>query len=190
MLRFRNDNVMFNIKKSFDKNIKREYNKNVKYRKSLFLYYLGGNFMKKSSLLKTIVVIGLSLLLIVNVVSVVSAADEDTFGWEVPTTTNTTNTTTDTSSNTVDSVSSNTVDTTNSITTNTSTTTDISNTSISTENVTTTFNTSTNIEDNETNEVNSLAYTGIENNSVLVVVILVGAIVAGYSLKKVKEYNI
>ena len=71
-----------------------------------------------------------------------------------------------------------------------STTTDISNTSISTENVTTTFNTSTNIEDNETNEVNSLAYTGIENNSVLVVVILVGAIVAGYSLKKVKEYNI
>ena len=149
--------------------------------------------MKKSSLLKTIVVIGLSLLLIVNVVSVVSAADEDTFGWEVPTTTNTTNTTnttTDTSSNTVDSVTSNTMDTTNSITTNTSTTTDISNTSISTENVTTTFNTSTNIEDNETNEVNSLAYTGIENNSVLVVVILVGAIVAGYSLKKVKEYNI
>lgn len=148
--------------------------------------------MKKSSLLKTIVVIGLSLLLIVNVVSVVSAADEDTFGWEVPTTntTNTTNTTTDTSSNTVDNVTSNTMDTTNSITTNTSTTTDISNTSISTENVTTTFNTSTNIEDNETNEVNSLAYTGIENNSVLVVVILVGAIVAGYSLKKVKEYNI
>lgn len=145
--------------------------------------------MKKSSLLKTIVVIGLSLLLIVNVVSVVSAADEDTFGWEVPTTTNTTNTT-NTSSNTVDSVTSNTMDTTNSITTNTSTTTDISNTSISTENVTTTLNTSTNIEDNETNEVNSLAYTGIENNSVLVVVILVGAIVAGYSLKKVKEYNI
>ena len=56
-----------------------------------------------------------------------------------------------------------------------------------TENTTTTINTTSNEEENE---VNNLAYTGIEDNSMLVVVILVGAIVAGYSLKKVREYNI
>ena len=68
--------------------------------------------------------------------------------------------------------------------TNSITTTNTS--SIITENATTTLNTSTNESENE---VNSLAYTGVENNSILVVVILIGAIVAGYSLKKVKEYN-
>ena len=142
--------------------------------------------MKKSSLLKSVVVIGLSLLLVANLASVVFA-DDATFGWDDPTITNqaTTNTSSTNTSNT-NTLNTNTssIDNTNSIATNSITTTNTS--SIITENATTTLNTSTNESENE---VNSLAYTGVENNSVLVVVILIGAIVAGYSLKKVKEYN-
>ena len=141
--------------------------------------------MKKSSLLKLVVVIALSLLLVASLVSVVFA-DDATFGWDDPTITNTSSTnTSNTSTSSTNTSNTNTINNTSSITTN-SITTNTSNTSISTENATTTLNTSTN--DSE-NEVNSLAYTGVENNSFLVVVILLGAIVAGYSLKKVKEYN-
>lgn len=150
--------------------------------------------MNKTKLLKVVVVIGLSLLLVANLASVVFA-DDATYGWDDPTATSTqTNTTSNTTSNTATSNTySNTASTTNSLTTNITTettgstsNTNTSNTSISTGNATTTLNTST----NETSkEVNSLAYTGVESNSVLVVVILIGAIVAGYSLKKVKEYN-
>ena len=140
--------------------------------------------MKKTSLLKVVVVIGLSLLLVANLVSVVFADD---LNWDDPTTTNSaantatntaTGTNTSNTSTTTNSIS--TPETTNSITTNTS------NNSSFSGNATTTLNTSTN--DTE-NEVNNLAYTGIENNSMLLVVILIGAIVAGYSFKKIKEYN-
>ena len=141
--------------------------------------------MKKSSLLKSVVVIGLSLLLVVNLASVVFA-DDATFGWDDPTITNeaAANTSaTNTSTNTTNTATTNT--STNTTTTNI--TTNTSNTSISTGNAITTLNTTSTNESE--NEVNSLAYTGIENNSFLVVVILVGAMIAGYSLKKVKEYN-
>ena len=134
--------------------------------------------MKKTSLLKVVVVIGLSLLLVANLVSVVLADD---LNWDDPITSNTatgTNTNTSNTSTTTNSIS--TPETTNSITTNTS-----GNTSYS-GSTTTTLNTSTN--DTE-NEVNKLAYTGIENNSMLVVVILIGVIAAGYSFKKIREYN-
>ena len=139
--------------------------------------------MKKSSLLKSVVVIALSILLVANLVSVVFA-DDDTFGWDDPTITNSSNTN---ESNTIDntnSITTNSITTTN--TTNTINTFNTTNTSISTENATTILNTSTNESENE---VNSLAYTGVENNSALVVVILIGAIVAGYSLKKIRDYN-
>ncbi len=153
--------------------------------------------MKKSSLLKTIVVIGLSLILVANLVSVVRAADDNSFSdWTNPTVTENTTTTTPTTTTTTDNTVSNTVNnttvtsnTTNSISTDITTNTSSSgttNSTITTGNATTTLNTSTN---NSENEVNTLAYTGIENNSLLVVVILVGAIVAGYSFKKVREYN-
>ena len=141
--------------------------------------------MKKSNLLKSVVVIGLSLLLIVNLASVV-LADDATYGWDDPTITNqaTTNTAT-TNTAATNTAATNTTDTTNFTTPDL--TTNTSNTSLSTGNATTTLNTTST---NETeNEVNSLAYTGIENNSFLVVIILIGAIIAGYSLKKVKEYN-
>ena len=118
--------------------------------------------MKKTSLLKIVVVMGLSLLLVANLVSVVFADDVN---WDDPITPSNTSTT-------------KTPETTNSITTNTSGNTSYSGSTI------TTLNTSTN--DTE-NEVNNLAYTGIENNSMLVVVILIGAIVAGYSFKKIKK---
>ncbi len=147
--------------------------------------------MSKSNLLKVVVVIGLSLLLVANLASVV-LADDATYGWDDPTATTTQTNTTNTTTNTAtgNTTYSNTASTTNSSTTNITTATTGStsntNTSISTGNATTTLNTSTN---ETSNEVNSLAYTGVESNSVLVVVILVGAIIAGYSLKKVKEYN-
>lgn len=150
--------------------------------------------MNKTKLLKVVVVIGLSLLLVANLASIVFA-DDATYGWDDPTATSTqANTTSNTTSNTATSNTySNTASTTNSLTTNITTettgstsNTNTSNTSISTGNATTTLNTSTN---ETSNEVNSLAYTGVESNSVLVVIILIGAIVAGYSLKKVKEYN-
>ena len=142
--------------------------------------------MKKSSVLKVLVVVGLSMVLIANLVSVVFADDNTSFGWDDPlineTTTNTANTNLTTTNTATTNTVTNTTDNTNSITTNITT----PDTLISTGNATTTLNTSTNESENE---VNSLAYTGVENNSALVVVILLGAIVAGYSLKKVKEYN-
>ena len=140
--------------------------------------------MKKTSLLKVVVVIGLSLLLVANLVSVVFADDSDWIDPVAPNTTNNTTSNTSTNSNTNNnSTITNSITTPepiNSITTNTS-----NNTSYS-GGTTTTLNTSTN--DTE-NEVNNLAYTGIENNSMLVVVILIGVIVAAYSFKKIKEYN-
>lgn len=140
--------------------------------------------MKKTSLLKVVVVIGLSLLLVANLVSVVFADDSDWIDPVAPNTTNNTTSNTSTNSNTSNnSTITNSITTPepiNSITTNTS-----NNTSYS-GGTTTTLNTSTN--DTE-NEVNNLAYTGIENNSMLVVVILIGVIAAGYSFKKIKEYN-
>ena len=146
--------------------------------------------MKKSNLLKLIVVIGLSLVLAFSLVSVVKADDTSEFsGWteaDPVNTANTTNTTSvDNTTNTVNTANTtNTVETTN-ITTDTAN--EFNYSTITTENTTTTINTTSNEEENE---VNNLAYTGIEDNSMLVVVILVGAIVAGYSLKKVREYNI
>ena len=148
--------------------------------------------MKKSSLLKIIVVIGLSIILAFNLVSVVRADDNDFSGWTdpEPNTANTTNTTdtSNTAGTTNTTGTTNTVDTSSSFTTNVTTDTSSDyNSTISTGNATTTINSTTS---DDENEVNNLAYTGIENNSILVVVILVGAIIAGYSLKKVKEYNI
>ena len=145
--------------------------------------------MKKSSLLKIIVVIGLSIVLAFNLVSVVRADDNDFSGWTDPDTNATTQTNTADTANTTNTTGvTNTVDTSTTFTTNVTTDTSSDyNSTISTGNATTTINSTTS---DDENEVNNLAYTGIENNSILVVVILVGAIIAGYSLKKVKEYNI
>ena len=140
--------------------------------------------MNKTKLLKLIVVIGLSLLLVANLASVVFA-DDATYGWDDPTASSTGSSS---STGNTSGTTGNTGNTAGTASTNISTgsTSNVSNSSISTGTATTTLNTSS---DNSNNSVNTLAYTGAESNSVLVVVILVGAIVAGYSLKKVKEYN-
>lgn len=144
--------------------------------------------MKKSSLLRVLVVVGVSALLIANLLSVVSATD-DFSNWEGP---NVVNTAADnTSTNSSDVSTTNTVrnDTsTNSVDITTVDTSNTNNSSISTGSATTTLNTSTD-NTNEKNEVNSLAYTGIEDTNILAVVIILGAIIAGYSLKKVRDYN-
>ena len=146
--------------------------------------------MKKSSVLKVLVVIGLSMILIANLVSVVSA-DDAFSGWTNPTTT-TNNTTqagnTTTAGNTVagNTVAGNTISTGNAVTTgNTISTGNTANTTISTGNVTTNLNTT----NTNNTSVNSLAYTGVENTSVLAVVMVLGVIVAAYSFKKIREYN-
>lgn len=134
--------------------------------------------MRKSSLLKSLVVVVLSIVLVANLTSIVFADDNvNTDGWDsVDLTLINTNNATDTSTNT---------------STNTSTSTSTTNTPLNTNtgSATTTLNTSSS--DNTNNSsVNSLAYTGIEDNSVLAVVIVLGVIVAAYSFKKLKEYNV
>ena len=160
--------------------------------------------MIKSNLLKVVLVIVLSVLLIANLASVVFAAD-DSFAsaWEdnaetpvvtsagtdstgTTTGTDSTGTTTGTDS-TGTTTSTGTTDTTGTISGTDTTSTDTSS-SISTGSATTTLSTNED-EDENKNEVHSLAYTGIEDNKILPVVIVFGAIVAGYSLKKVREYN-
>lgn len=161
--------------------------------------------MKKSGLLKVVLVIVLSLLMVANITSVVFAAD-DFSGWDDPTaggssSTGTTGSTTDgttaTGTGTTDGTTTGTTTTgTTDGTTATTTTTDSSSTStdtsssssLSTGSATTTLDTNENENQNQ-NEVNSLAYTGVENTNVLAIVILIGAIVAGYSLRKLREYN-
>lgn len=141
--------------------------------------------MKKSSVLKVLVVIGLSMILIANLVSVVSA-DDAFSGWTNPTTT--TNNTTQAGNTTTagNTVAGNTISTGNAVTTgNTISTGNTANTTISTGNVTTNLNTT----NTNNTSVNSLAYTGVENTSVLAVVMVLGVIVAAYSFKKIREYN-
>ena len=165
--------------------------------------------MSKTNLLKVVLVVILSILLIANLNLVVFAADDSfSSAWEenaeTPTqqtgndstgTTTTTTTTDTTGTSTSTDVTG--TSTTSTDTTGTSTSTDATGTSatdtdttssISTGSATTTLSTNED-EDENKNEVNSLAYTGIEDNKVLPVVIVMGAIVAGYSLRKVREYN-
>ncbi len=139
--------------------------------------------MKKISLLKGLVAIVLSLVLVVSLSSFVFADDNsfDVDGWDTPATTNnaidngTTNDATNTGSDTA------TNDWASPIETNTNTSTNTN-----TGSATTTLDTN---DTNEDNEVNSLAYTGIEDTNFLAIFVVLSVIVAAYSFKKVKEYN-
>lgn len=154
--------------------------------------------MNKNGLLKSILGIIISVLLIASLTSVVFAADDLSDAWEdtgtsVPdTTTSQTTGSTDTTTTGIETSgtsTSGTSSTTGIETTGTSTTTSSDTTSsISTGSATTTLSTNED-EDKSEDEVNSLAYTGIEDNYVLPGVIIIGAIVAGYSLKKLRDYN-
>ena len=127
--------------------------------------------MNKSSVLKVLVVVGLSMVLIASLVSVVSA-DDAFSGW-----TNAAESGNNTAPAGNSIVSGNSISTGN---------TNVASNSISTGNVTTNLNTNTNTNNSS---VNNLAYTGVENTSVLTVVMLLGVIVAVYSFKKIREYN-
>ena len=127
--------------------------------------------MNKSSVLKVLVVVGLSMVLIASLVSVVSA-DDAFSGW-----------TNAAESGNNTAPAGNSIASGNSISTGN---TNVASNSISTGNVTTNLNTNTNTNNSS---VNNLAYTGVENTSVLTVVMLLGVIVAVYSFKKIREYN-
>ena len=170
--------------------------------------------MRKVSLSKVLLVIVLSILLVINITSVAFA--DDFSGWDensvttpstgdsstastgdaststggdtTASTTSTGDTTGGTSTTTGSSFES--PSTTSSTDESTTTSESTTGSSLSTGSATTTLNTNDDDDDNTENEVNSLAYTGIEDNKVLPVVIVIGAIVAGYSLRKVREYNI
>ena len=135
--------------------------------------------MKKSELLRVFVVIILSAVLVTSLTTRVFADDNTDFGdWGSPVVTpgdNTGNT-----------------DNTNVENTN------ISNTNVNNTNVggsgstTTTLNTNVQNEANNTNtdeDKNSLAYTGVADNSALAVMIVLGVIATIYSAKKIREYN-
>lgn len=143
--------------------------------------------MKKESLLKSLVVIVLSIVLILSFTSLVSAAD-DSFPWDSNTATAVTTTGAENTSNSGNTNSTNGTDFTTpgivTTTPSTNTTNTTNNTSSGTMNVSLNTNTQ-----NTNSNVNALAYTGLESNSPLAIVIVLGAIVAAYSFKKVRDYN-
>ena len=145
--------------------------------------------MKRTSLLKGLVVIVLSLLLVANVTSLVFADDNSFDDWDTPNT-SASGSTSESASGSASGSASDTdtenifVDTTNNVSTNNiSTNTGSATTTLSTD------NTEEDDEDDEENEVNSLAYTGIEDTNFLALFVVIGVIVAAYSFKKIKEYN-
>ena len=149
--------------------------------------------MKKTSFLKLLSVVFLTIMLVFNIVTVVRADDEDdAWGdWDTPTvTSNTTTTPTPTTeensainiNDTNSTTYGNVYDSTNSATNNTA------NTSYNAIIALNTTNSYGNEVDNNTN-VNSLAYTGTENNSILAVVFVAGIVIAIYSLKKINYYK-
>ena len=138
--------------------------------------------MKKVRLLKSFVVIGLSIILLINLATVVFGADSNTYSeWDAPTTldSNSTNNASviDTNSTTNSSISDWNVVGTNNTTANTTNVVEVEPLNIY-ENA-----------ENTNSNVNSLAYTGVESNSILAVLLIGGVAVAIYSFKKVKEYN-
>lgn len=142
--------------------------------------------MKKSSLFKITIVLGLSLMVIMSLTNLVLATSDDEFDWNnavvVNSTdddTNTTNTADDNTTNTADDNTTNTTGTNSTNDTNSTNGTNISN-SVANNVSNNTSNTST----------NDLADTGIGNtNMIIALVVVVGLGVAIYSYKRIKEYN-
>ena len=132
--------------------------------------------MKKSSLVKLTVVLGISLVLVLGLNSLVYAADDNSIQWNTPVVTD--NTTTDTTP-TPTTIPTITPTVTESAGTNT----------VVPESTNTNTNTNTNYTVNNTSN-ESIPYTGIEDtNTLFVLAVLIGLGVAVYSLKKVNDYN-
>lgn len=143
--------------------------------------------MKKTSLLKILVVAIVSVALVLSLGAVVFAEDEYA-GWD---------SNPDLLNNTVDNTVDNSASDMNNVLIDDNTSANEFDNTISTDNTFDNINTSenegtatTDLNNSESNnDVNSLAYTGIEDNSVLAVAIVLGVLMAIYSFKKVKEYS-
>jgi len=133
--------------------------------------------MKKSGLLKSLVVVLLSGVLVANLATFVFA--DDNLSWEDLSSDNNTNT---------ENIANNTLEDNNTNLNSANNTVD-NNTNYSTSGNLST-NLSTNSSNTNVNEnKNELAYTGFADNSILPVMIVLGILVTVYSVKKIKEYN-
>ena len=136
--------------------------------------------MKKTNLLKGIVIAMLSVVLVANLATYVFA--DDNLDWDTLSGNASGNAAGNTAGNTSGNTSGNGIDFTNPES-NTN-----SNNNTNSGSMSTYLNTNNNTNTNE-NKANTLAYTGLGNTNAFTVVIVLGAIVAVYSFKKAKEYN-
>ncbi len=150
--------------------------------------------MEKSSLLKSLVVILLSGVLVLNLSSIVLADDNTNSsysGWENATTSDTNDLNTNSNSNSFSNTGTNSNSNYNTLSTadtNSNTNTN-SNSNYNTLNSNSNSNSNSNNASNENNNVDTLAYTGAADTSILAIVAVLGVIVAAYSFKKIREYN-
>ena len=137
--------------------------------------------MEKSSLLKSLVVILLSGVLVLNLSSIVLADDNTNSsysGWENAPTSETNDLNTNSNSNSFSNTGTN-----SNSNYNTLGTTDTN------SNTNSNSNSNSNNASNENNNVDTLAYTGAADTSILAIIAVLGVIVAAYSFKKIREYN-
>lgn len=148
--------------------------------------------MKKSSLLKSLVVILLSGVLVLNLSSIV-LADNNTnssySGWENATTSDTNDLNTNSNSNSFSNTGTNSNSNYNTLSTADTNSNTNSNSNYNTLNTNSNTNSNSNNASNENNNVDTLAYTGAADTSILAIIAVLGVIVAAYSFKKIREYN-
>lgn len=148
--------------------------------------------MEKSSLLKSLVVILLSGVLVLNLSSIVLADDNTNSsysGWENATTSDTNDLNTNSNSNSFSNTGTNSNSNYNTLSTADTNSNTNSNSNYNTLNTNSNTNSNSNNASNENNNVDTLAYTGAADTSILAIVAVLGVIVAAYSFKKIREYN-
>lgn len=148
--------------------------------------------MKKSSLLKSLVVILLSGVLVLNLSSIVLADDNTNSsysGWENATTSDTNDLNTNSNSNSFSNTGTNSNSNYNTLSTADTNSNTNSNSNYNTLNTNSNTNSNSNNASNENNNVDTLAYTGAADTSILAIIAVLGVIVAAYSFKKIREYN-
>lgn len=148
--------------------------------------------MEKSSLLKSLVVILLSGVLVLNLSSIVLAdnnANSSYSGWENATTSDTNDLNTNSNSNSFSNTGTNSNSNYNTLSTADTNSNTNSNSNYNTLNTNSNTNSNSNNASNENNNVDTLAYTGAADTSILAIIAVLGVIVAAYSFKKIREYN-
>lgn len=148
--------------------------------------------MEKSSLLKSLVVILLSGVLVLNLSSIVLADDNTNSsysGWENAPTSDTNDLNTNSNSNSFSNTGTNSNSNYNTLSTADTNSNTNSNSNYNTLNSNSNSNSNSNNASNENNNVDTLAYTGAADTSILAIIAVLGVIVAAYSFKKIREYN-